>query len=443
MLLKCYQFNLKQLSINEIWMRFIYYNVKFLEPLINFQNTSNWEGIIIKNSLQIFKQSKIPLYISLIQICKRKIIFPIGKIIKIIIFSIFNCIKTKFLILLCIFKLLSLVNLKILSNYLNLFPCGNSIVDKISFDSRFEYANLNSLLQIDIDTMFIIILFLIILITLIIINLMIIFIFMIFLYNYKIYKFFLVIKLILPVYNFNILIKWCKIFGFISINILNIFNFGISPESLLFIFNGHCYKFFECCIYNFSIQSFMGNETQTSLITNSEKSQPSSTPQPLTYSNSDKYMSNDILLDKIDTSDSDISDNEISYYIENNERNNIDNIKFTDFNLDLNLEEKYHYLKYKFYNKGIDHNIPYLDWFINFLVKTDGSKTIIDNIIEFNLNHISKMEKDNQLNNLAFFRTKPFLINKFDHSPIAFPNIIPVFKGLSIYGEEDLIEGKN
>src|ERR1700679_3573367 len=228
-------------------MRFIYFKVKSLEPLINFQNTSNWEGIIINNSLQKFKNTKIPLYISLIKICKRKIIFPIGNKIKILIFSIFNIIKTKFLILLCIFKLFSLVNLKILSNYLNLFPCGNYIVDRISFDSSFEYANLNSVLQIDIDTMFIIIFLFIILITLIIINLMIIFIIMIFLYIYKFYKFFVFIKLILPVYNFKILITGCKICAFISINILKIFNIGISPESLLFIFNAQFYKFFEFC----------------------------------------------------------------------------------------------------------------------------------------------------------------------------------------------------
>lgn len=389
------------------------------------------------------KRTKLPLYLSLIQICKRKFIFPIGKNIKFLIYSIFNCIKPKILILLCIFKLFSLVNLKILSNYLNLFPCGNYIVDRISFDSSFEYANLNYLLQIDIDTMFIFILLFIILISLMFFNLMSIFIFMNFIFFYKFDKRFVGINFILQVYNFQYLIKGCKFFAFISINLLKIFYIGISPESLLFIVNAQFYKFFDICISNISIQSFMGNETQTSLITISDNSQPSSSHQTLTYSNSDKNLSNEILLDKIDTSDSDISDNEISKYIENNELNNIDKIKFTDFNLDLNLEEKYLYLKYKFYNKGIDHNIPYLDWFINLLIKTDGSKTNIDNIIEINLNHISKMEKENQLNNLAFFRTKPFLINKFDLSPIAFPNIIPVFKGLSIYGEEDLIEEKN
>lgn len=180
----------------------------------------------------------------------------------------------------------------------------------------------------------------------------------------------------------------------------------------------------------------MGNDAQTILFTNNDNSQPSNYHQPLIYENSDNYISSENLLNKIDTSESDISDNEISNNLENEVIiNNIGNIKFSDFNQELNLEEKYHYLKYKFYNKGIDHNIPYLDWFINLLDKTEGNKTNIDNIIEFNLNQILKMERDTQLNNLAFFRTKPFLINKFDHSPIAYPNIIPVFKGLSIYDE--------
>jgi hypothetical protein len=76
------------------------------------------------------------------------------------------------------------------------------------------------------------------------------------------------------------------------------------------------------------------------------------------------------------------------------------------------------------------------------LVKTDGNKTNIENLIEINLNQILKIERETQLNNLAFFRNSPFLINKIDNSPIAFPKIIPVFKGLSIYGEEDIIEDK-
>jgi len=444
--LKCYQFNPKQLINSDIYMRFSYFNLPNLEPLFNYHDSSNWEGIIRNNTLQIYKLSKIPVYISLIQSCKKEniFIFPTGKLIKDLIFSILNSIKTKLIIVLCIFKLLSLINIRWVSNYLNHFPCGSYIVDKISCVSTFDLDYLKSLLEIDLDIMFIIIFVLITLITLIIINLMIIFIIMIFLYNYKIYTFFLVISLILPVYNINIkqLIIWCKIFGFISINLLKILNCGLSPENILLLFNGHFNIFFEFFISKFSTHSFMGNETQTIISTNNDPSQPSSSQLPLTYSNSDKDIAIDIKLDKLDTSESDNSDNERSNKIEINQLNNLANIKFTDFNQDLNLEEKYDYLKHKFYNKGIDHNIPYLDWFINLLNQTDGHKTNIDQKIEFNLNHILKMERDSQLNNLAFFRNKPFLMNKFDHSPIALPKIIPVFKGLAIYGEEDLIEEK-
>lgn len=445
--LKCYQFNPKQLINSDIYIRFIEFKLVTLDPLFLYQDSSNWEGIIRNNILQSSQMSKILVYLSLIQTCKREIIFPTVKLIKGLILAILNYIKTKIIIVLCIIKLLSLINIRWLSNYLNHFPCGSYLVDKISFDSRFDLEYLNSLLEIDLDIMFIIIFVLITLITLILINLMIIFIIMIFLYNYKIYTFFLVTSLILPVFNINIkqLINWCKIFGFISINILKILNCGLSPENILLLFNGHFNIFFEFIISKISIHSFMGNETQTIIITNNEPSQPSSSNQSLTYSNSDKDIAIDIKLDKLDkldTSESDNSDNERSKNIEINQLNNLANLKFNNFNEDLNLEEKYDYLKHKFYNKGIVDNKPYLDWFLNLLNQTDGHKTNIDQKIEFNLNHILKMERESQLNNLAFFRNKPFLMNKFDHSPIALPNIIPVFKGLSIYGEEDLIEEK-
>jgi hypothetical protein len=186
----------------------------------------------------------------------------------------------------------------------------------------------------------------------------------------------------------------------------------------------------------------MDKETQNNLITNIDNSQiGSSQPTVNSFSNINE-ISIDLDLENIESGDSDTSDNERSNKIEKNLMNKMANINFTNFNLDLNLEAKYEYLRFKFFNKGIDHNIPYLEWFINLLHKSDGNKTNIDNIIEKNLNHILKIERETKLNNLAFFRTKPFLINKIDKSPMAFPNIIPVFKGLSIYGEEDKIEEK-
>nr|YP_009739434.1 hypothetical protein [Tricholoma saponaceum]QIC20278.1 hypothetical protein [Tricholoma saponaceum] len=436
MLLKCYQFNLKQLIYRDIYVIFRYLYIPKLEPLFHSHESSNWEGIIRNNTLQLSQISKIPVYISLIQFCQRdiNIIFPKGKLIKDLIFSKLNSIKTKLIIVLCIFKLIHLFNIRGVSNYLNPYSFLSSLVAEISFDDIFDLESLNSLLEIDLDIMFIILFVLITLITLIIINFIIIFFIMIFLYNYKLYTFFLVISLILPVYNINIkqLIKSCKLFGFFSINLLKILNCGLSPENILLLFNDH---FNTIVISKISTHSFMGNETQTIITTNNEPSQPSqpsSSHQSLIYSNSDK----DIAIDNnLDISENDNSDKDRS-------NNQIANIKFTDFNKELNLEEKYDYLKEKFDRKGIDHNIPYLDWFINLLNQTDGHKTNIDQKIEFNLNHILKMERESQLNNLAFFRNKPFLMNKFDHSPIALPKIIPVFKGLSIYGEEDIIEEK-
>lgn len=177
----------------------------------------------------------------------------------------------------------------------------------------------------------------------------------------------------------------------------------------------------------------MGKEGQSNIITTIDNSNTSM--QELTSSHSISQSINniysDLELNKIDSSDTSDSENETS--IQNNLINNLTNINFNNFNQDLNLEEKYNYLKFKFYNKGIEDNIPFLDWFINLLNNTDGNKNSIDNTIESNLNKILKIQREAQLNNLAFFRNKPFLLNKFDDSPIAFPQKIPVFKQWSIY----------
>nr|YP_009739342.1 hypothetical protein [Tricholoma bakamatsutake]QIC20186.1 hypothetical protein [Tricholoma bakamatsutake] len=230
--------------------------------------------------------------------------------------------------------------------------------------------------------------------------------------------------------------KWCKIFGFISINILKVC--GLSVEEILLICNCNFNKIFEFYLSIFIMQ-FMGNERQN--ITNSDNynSSTSTSHNSLISSNSNKDNSTKFLLDQNHKNDSDSSDssdsNESSDKLfkkefQKKEFQKLDFVNFSDFNKDFNLEDKYLYLKIKFYNKGIDHNIPFLDWFVNLLNNTDGTKSNIDNIIEKNLNHIVKIERETQLNNLAFFRNKPFLINKFDNSPIAYPNIIPVFKGL-------------
>jgi len=55
---------------------------------------------------------------------------------------------------------------------------------------------------------------------------------------------------------------------------------------------------------------------------------------------------NDVKIEmEIDTKESDSSDNDSSNNIEDNLMNNIENIHFTDFNVELNLETKYQYLQ--------------------------------------------------------------------------------------------------
>jgi hypothetical protein len=270
-----------------------------------------------------------------------------------------------------------------------------------------------------------------------IINIIIIMFIMIFVKKYKIYKICLFVSLHLYNNNIKQIINLCKLLGFITINIFNVLYWNCSQEVLLFTTNNFVNYIFEINLSTKILTSYMGKETENNLITNIESSQivsSQSTVNPLSNINE---ISNELELARIESGDSENSDNENSNKIEKNIRNKMANINFTNFNLELNLEVKYEYLKYKFYLKGIDHNLPYLEWFINLLNLSDGNQTNIDNIIENNLNHILKIERDSKLNNLAFFRNKPFLINKLDNSPLTYPNIIPVFKGNSIYGEEE------
>lgn len=390
-------------------------------------------GKKIINTIERSPFSKLSFYLSLIKRCKE--IYPMGKNIKYLILASSNIIKKYLVFFLITFKLISLVNIRIFSTYLEIFPCGTYIVERISFDFSLDLEFISYLLQLENDTIFYCILCLIILITLILFNIMIIFIILICLYNYKLYKFEFLIFSMLPLYNWMQIKKRCKIFCFISMNILKVLNSGISAEDLLFVLNFNFNEIFYFINSNKLMCSFMGDDTNKIVRTISENYQPSQ--ENLRNSNTN----NDVKIEmEIDTKESDSSDNDSSNNIEDNLMNNIENIHFTDFNVELNLETKYQYLQSKFNNKGIVHNLPYLDWFINLLVKTDGNKINIDNLIETNLNHILKLERETKLNNFAFFRDKPFLINKIDKSPIAYPNIIPVFKGLSIYGEEDKIE---
>ena len=408
------------------------------ESLIYSSDIKVWEGYLKNNSLPIFEISKIDLY--KFQLQKFKEIKLIGKlkIFIIITFPRLIFVKNKIIGVIFIFKLIYLIIIRNLYNSLDKFPCGSYLLERLTIDDKLEVENLYSLLYLDKEILFYIILLFILIISLMIINIIIIIFIMFFIKNYIRYKNF--IFLTLQLNNIKQIINRCKILGFITINICNVLYWYISQEVLLFSSNNIVNSLFKDNLSTTVLSSYKGKETEINLNKNINSSQIVISPSTVNSLSNMNEISNEQELARIESGDSDNSDNEISNNIEKFLRNKMANLNFTNFNLELNLEVKYEYLKYKFYLKGLDCNLPYLEWFINLLNNSDGNKTNIDNIIENNLNHILKIERDSKLNNLAFFRNKPFLINKLDDSPLAYPNIIPIFKGNSIYGEEDKIE---
>lgn len=410
-------------------------NLRFnlTESLSYYLDSIILEGIKINKTIPISQITNLPLYLSITPSLK----YNNQNIKKIdsIIFTILKFIKTKLIIVLFLLKIFSLVEVNILTNYFELFMCGHYIVEKSVFLDSVVFFFISYFVLLDNNTNLYFIFVLINLIILIIINIIII---MIFFYSNKLYKIYFIIRIKFSVINLMQLIKWFKLFGFICVNIMNNLNSGLSLEDLLIFIFYNYNKIFDSFLTTNIMSTFMGKESKNKLISNFDISKPSSSHQSLIYSNSNKDNLIEIDLENIDTSEGDKSESDTSNNIEINLNNNIDNIKFNNFNLELNLEDKHKYLIEKFYNKGIDSNLPLLDWFIKLLVKTDGSKKNIDNLIETNLTHILKIEREAQLNHYGFFRNKPFLINKTDNSPIAIPSIVPVFKGFSNYGEEDI-----
>nr|YP_009517266.1 hypothetical protein DXG01_000019 [Tephrocybe rancida]AYE93174.1 hypothetical protein DXG01_000019 [Tephrocybe rancida] len=98
----------------------------------------------------------------------------------------------------------------------------------------------------------------------------------------------------------------------------------------------------------------------------------------------------------------------------------------------LSLEEKREYIRIKFYNRGVDSNLPYLDWFLQKTSQTDGSISSVDSTIDQNLSAILKIEREAKLNSHATTSLRPFLRNKTYNSPTSFPNWVP-FKPRDTY----------
>ena len=440
--LRCYQFNLK------FKLKRVLRKNKNLKSKIFFLDYLNYRSNSVDSDKPKinYKKFKLSFYFSNILKFKRDYYSSIIKLIK----TLENLnlkilkIKTKIIVVLFIFKFITLFIKKCLSGYLDIVQLGSSALERIYFDFYYILYLVhiyNKSFSIIKDNMFISFCLLICFIFLFVVNLMIIFRIFILIFTDKIYRLFIFISLIFPLSNIKQFIKWSKIFGVIIFYIFKIFNTGLIAEDSLFTFFQNFDNFREFNkIYN--IRSFfLGNDSTNSLIIFEDNSQSTSSNLSLVNTNNNNQLlreeKNELEKNISEISDSENSDNELSDNIEINLIKSSANFNFTNFNKDLNIEDKYNYLKLKFYNKGLDSNLPFLDWFINLLINTDGNKINIDKIIDFNLNHILKIERETKLNNLAFFRNKPFLMNKFDNSPLAFPSVIPIFKGLYIYGEED------
>lgn len=314
---------------------------------------------------------------------------------------------------------------------MDLFPYGNYIIEMLPIE--ITQVSLTYFLQL--DNTFYLLVFIIIATILNLMNFIFLIILLIFINKYK-----LIISLMLPLYKLKNLINGCKFIFLILYYIFNLFNIG--GDDILLIFNNpKINNILETKLSNKIRLLIMGEEEEDNILTNYNKSQLSISSQPQERTN---YLFNSGSNSKVDiitelnTQNIDISDKDIiedDYDIDESFKTNVnlDLIKdFTvpgfNFNSDLNLEEKHLYIKNKMCLKGMEPHFSILVWFTSKLDETDGSKSNIDKLIESNLNSLLKIERDAKLNNLAFFRNKPFLMNKIYNSPLTYPNVIPVFK---------------
>lgn len=254
------------------------------------------------------------------------------------------------------------------------------------------------------------------------INIILIILWLYLILNYNIrYKYFIAINNLFKPIIF--IIKGIKYINIIIIlyYIFNLLFKGLLVEELLLIFYSN--NLLNLINFNNIKFSFLGDESiDNSIPKNNNFNSQNSIIRREELSTSNENISNNILDNPNDSDISSLkSDLSEEYFSQESTES------FENFN-NKSLNFKYKYLKRKFFNKAIEYNIPFLDWFIELLNKNEGNKSKVDDLIETNLNSIQKIERNAQLNNHAFFRIKPFLLNKTDRSPIAYPDTIPVSK---------------
>jgi hypothetical protein len=156
------------------------------------------------------------------------------KILHNLILKMIN-IKTKIIVGLFFFNVISLLIKINRSSYLEIFPCASFILERTAFDNYDILEICHKNMPIFKENIFIFIclfigftLFILVLLRFIIRKLNL-------LYSEKIYRLVIFIGLIFPVKNIKQFIKWYNIVGFMTIYIFNFFNSGIIHEDSLFI----------------------------------------------------------------------------------------------------------------------------------------------------------------------------------------------------------------
>jgi len=395
-----------------------------------------WEGITDKESISLTKLIQENIFLQITTNKELvKILLNIKSLLKIII-SILKKIK-KILLFILIYKLLSLLNPNIFITYLEMFPNGDYIIERVP--SIWNLDSLSKLFQL--DKIFYFNFFIIFLVTLNLTNLMVIFILY---FNFELYK----INTVMNSYRHLIFyLQRLRKIWLVLINLNNIINIGLPNKDFLLIFNLNISNIFDLSNSKIIGHTIIGQEVQNNIKTNIDNSiysssQPQDLTSSLTLSSSNPITElkkviesqnlESINNDTIDTDyDSDISiKTKLNLILVNS---NSHNFNFKNFNSDLTLEEKYFFIEKKMYLKGVESSLPMIDWFIDLMAKSDGSKANIEKLVELNLNSILKMERNSQLNSCGFFRNKPFLITHTDKTPLVYPHVIPIFKDWGLY----------
>jgi hypothetical protein len=253
-------------------------------------------------------------------------------------------------------------------------------------------------------------------------------------------------------------VKMCKFIWFTSNFIFYIFNLKVPINEFLLFFNLNNIFNFSDSKNNYKLLMFaMRNDSEddSNLLANIESSQASSSTSLINHFNSSNSSLNTKTMEEnltnTDSTKLDNIDDKTKDYVSDSESESDISIKtkrtlalmrnssifnFRNFNR-LALDEKHYFVEKKMYLKGLESSLAMEDWLVNLLSKTSGNRATVEKVLDDNLNHILKMERNAQLENCGFIRNKPFLITQAHKTPLVYPHVIPLSKKWKDYDDID------